>query len=44
MRLVVAVVSHMAKNIRESDPSMTVWQSYQEALNNMFSKDDGLGK
>jgi all-trans-retinol 13,14-reductase len=44
MRLAVAVVAHMAKNIRESDPSMTVWQSYKEASNNMFSKDDGLGK
>jgi hypothetical protein len=32
MRLAVALLSHMAKNIRNQNPDMTVFRSYQEAI------------
>jgi phytoene dehydrogenase-like protein len=44
MRLSMALLGNMAHNIREKCPSMTVLQSYRQAFNGMFTKDDGVGK
>ena len=44
VRLAIAVISHMAKNIRKENPSITTLESYHEAYKNIFVKDDGVGK
>lgn len=40
-RLAMAVVGHLAKNIRKENPSMGLLQSYKVAFYSMFQKNDG---
>ena len=41
LRLSMALVGHMAKNIRKNNPGMSIPGSYYAAFNSMFQKDDG---